>query len=238
MFTEHQLMVRHGSFRLPWRTLLLTLVAIGIYWLLGAAPEAWVFDRLAIAEGEWWRLITGHWVHSDGAHALWDVGALMLLGFLFERQMGNQLFSILLAASLAVDAWIWWGQPSLAYYCGLSGILNALMAVGLLRLWQEMRHPLILLTGLGFAAKVVIELTGGQMLLSATAWPGVPGAHAVGLICGMLYTWIQMLIGRREKQYEIIDYGCAAGTVCFGTGKRRGSRSRSDTDVSDVCRIR
>ncbi|WP_456406424.1 rhombosortase [Thiolapillus sp.] len=188
MFTEHREKVRHGGYWLPWRTLLLSLAAIGVYWVLGAAPDAWVFDRLAISQGEWWRLITGHWAHSDADHALWDIGALMLLGSLFERRLGNHLLWILLAASLAVDAWIWWGQPSLAYYCGLSGILNALMAAGLLRLWREMRHPLILITGLGFVAKVAIELSGGQMLLTATAWPGVPGAHAVGLVSGMLYT--------------------------------------------------
>jgi rhomboid family GlyGly-CTERM serine protease len=237
MFAEHQEKARHGGFGLPWRTLLLSLVAVGIYWLLGAAPDAWVFDRLAISQGEWWRLITGHWVHSDVDHALWDIGALMLLGFLFERRLGNHLLWALLAASLAVDAWIWWGQPLLAYYCGLSGILNALMAVGLIRLWQEMRHPLILLTGLGFVAKVAIELAGGQMLLTSTAWPGVPGAHAVGLGSGILYTWVQTLITRWEKQHESIDHGHAADTVRLGAGGRR-SCSGGDTGISGVCRVR
>jgi rhomboid family GlyGly-CTERM serine protease len=237
MFTEHQEKVRHGGFGLPWRTLLLSLVAVAAYLFRGAAPDAWVFDRLAIPQGEWWRLFTAHWVHSDVDHALWDIGALMLLGFLFERSLGHHLLTILLAASLAVDAWIWWGQPLLAYYCGLSGILNALMAVGLIRLWQEMRHPLILLTGLGFMAKVAMELAGGQMLLTATAWPGVPGAHAVGLGSGILYTWVQTLISRWKKQHEICDHGRDAGAVRPGAGGRR-SCSRSDTGVSGVCRVR
>ena len=65
----------HGGLLLPWRTLLLTTLALAGYLFLGAAPEAWVFDRTAIGQGEVWRLVTGHWVHSDFEHALWDIGA-------------------------------------------------------------------------------------------------------------------------------------------------------------------
>jgi len=77
----------HGGVTLPWRSFLLGAAAIAAYLILGAAPEAWVFDRVAIAQGEWWRLITGHWVHSDLAHAAWDIAALLLLGALFEARL-------------------------------------------------------------------------------------------------------------------------------------------------------
>lgn len=182
--------VRQGGFWLPWRTLLLSCMATVMYLLLGPAPEALVFDRVAIAQGEWWRLITGHWVHSDLDHAVWDIGAFALMGFLFERRLGNHLLPILLLGSLGVNAWVWWGDPSLGYYCGLSGILNTMMAVGLMQLWRDSRHPLVLITGLGFVAKIMVELLGGQIALTSTAWPEVPEVHAVGLLCGMLYTWV------------------------------------------------
>jgi len=77
---------RHGRITLPWRSLLLGADAVFAYLVLGAAPGAWVFDRVAIAQGEWWRLVTAHWVHSDPAHAGWDVAALLLLGALFEAR--------------------------------------------------------------------------------------------------------------------------------------------------------
>ncbi len=176
----------HGGYRLPWRSLLLASLAVAAYWLFGAAPDVWVFDRTAIAQGDWWRLFTGHWVHSSLAHAIWDIGALLVVGFLFEKQLGRQMFFVLFLGGLAVDAWIWWGETSLAYYCGLSGILNSLMAVGLVQLWREQRHALILLVGLGYVGKVCMELVDGQMLLTHTAWPGVPEVHAVGLVCGIL----------------------------------------------------
>lgn len=70
----------HGGITLPWRSILLGAGAVLAYLVLGAAPEDWVFDRVAITQGEWWRLVTGRWVHSDLAHAGWDITALLLLG--------------------------------------------------------------------------------------------------------------------------------------------------------------
>ena len=178
---------RHGSGMLPWRTLLLTGLALGLYLGFGAAPEAWVFDRMAIEQGEWWRLITGHWVHSDLEHAAWDIGALLLLGLLFESRLKGELIGVLALGTLGIDFWLWHAAPSISYYCGLSGILNGLLALGLWRLWQETRQPLIWLTGLGAVAKILWETALGGALLTTTAWPSLPEVHGVGIVCGLLF---------------------------------------------------
>jgi len=180
---------RHGGIMLPWRSILLSAGAVLAYLVLGAAPEAWVFDRAAIAQGEWWRLITGHWVHSGLAHAGWDITALLLLGILFEARLQWRLPVALLIGTVGVDAWLWWGDHTLYYYCGLSGILNSLLIVGLLQLWCDFRHPLVALTGVGAAVKILVEINSGQALLTQTAWPSVPTVHAAGFLCGLVLGW-------------------------------------------------
>jgi rhomboid family GlyGly-CTERM serine protease len=177
---------RHGSTTLPWRSMLMGVVAVLAYLLPGAAPEALVFDRVAIAQGEWWRLLTGHWVHSDPAHAGWDITALLLLGALFEPRLKWRLPLALLIGTVGVNAWLWWMDPALRYYCGLSGILNSLLIVGLLQLWRDCRAPLVLLTGVAAAAKILLELSLGQTLLTRTAWPAVPAVHAAGFLSGLV----------------------------------------------------
>jgi rhomboid family GlyGly-CTERM serine protease len=197
---------RHGSLALPWRTLLLTGLALVLFLSFGAAPEAWVFDRVATAQGEWWRLITGHWVHSDLEHATWDIGALLVLGLLFESRLKGQLFTVLALGSLGIDLWLWYALPSLNYYCGLSGILNGLLALGLLRLWQELRHPLIWMTGVGAILKIAWETAIGGALLTSTTWPSLPEVHGVGFLCGLLLALFYSVsqrsspAGRREIQ--------------------------------------
>jgi rhomboid family GlyGly-CTERM serine protease len=189
MSATFQTGARHGGSTLPWRCILLGAGAVAANLILGAAPEVWVFDRVAIAQGEWWRLATGHWVHSDLAHAGWDIAALLLLGALFEARLQWRLPLALLIGTIGVDAWLWWGDPTLHYYCGLSGILNSLLIVGLLQLWRDLRHPLVLFTGVGAVVKIIVEINAGQALLTQTAWPSVPTVHAAGFLCGLVLGW-------------------------------------------------
>ncbi len=186
---------RHGGITLPWRSILLGAGAALAYLVMGAAPGAWVFDRVAIAQGEWWRLFTGHWVHSDLAHAGWDITALLVFGVLFEVRLRWRLPLALLIGTVGVDAWLWWGDQTLYYYCGLSGILNSLLIVGLLQLWCDLRHPLVALTGMGAAVKILVEINSGQALLTQTAWPSVPTVHAVGFLCGLIYVLRIRMVG-------------------------------------------
>ena len=188
---------RHGSITLPWRCMLMGGVAVLAYLVLGAAPDALVFDRVAIAQGEWWRLLTGHWVHSDPAHVGWNITALLLLGALFERRLQWRLPLALLIGTVGVNAWLWWMDPALRYYCGLSGILNSLLIVGLLQLWRDCRDPLVLLTGVAAAAKILLEISLGQTLLTQTAWPGVPAVHAAGFLCGLVFVGGHWMVGNR-----------------------------------------
>jgi rhomboid family GlyGly-CTERM serine protease len=191
------LQVRHGGrSRLPWRSLLLAALAIGAWTVYGPAPEAWVYDRLTVGRGEWWRLLTAHWVHSDGSHLLWDVSALLLFGMLFEARLGWQLPLALLAGTIGVDTWLWWGASDLRYYCGLSGVLNAVLVLGLLELWREQRHPLLPMTLAGAALKILLEMQLGEALLTRTAWPSVPAAHAAGYVSG----WLLYLAGAGARK--------------------------------------
>ncbi len=195
----------HGGLSLPWCTLLLTTLALAGYLILGAAPEAWVFDRVAISQGEFWRLVTGHWVHSDLDHAVWDIGALAVMGALLEPRLQRELLLALAIGTLGVDLWLWWGDPALQYYCGLSGILNSLLAVGLVQLWRDLRHPLVWLTGLGAIGKIILEITGGQALLTQTAWPSVPEVHAVGFLCGLV---LAVVIAAIRDIFRKTDLAC------------------------------
>jgi rhomboid family GlyGly-CTERM serine protease len=172
---------------LPWLTGLAAAAAAGLWLLLGPVPEALVFDRAAIAGGEIWRLVTGHLVHSDGRHALWDIGALALIGCLMEEKGPRRLALAAGAGILAVDAGLWWGLPGLERYCGLSGMLNALFVVALADLWRRHRHPVFPLAALILGAKLLAEAVAGQSLVLDTEWPAVPLAHVAGCLGGLAF---------------------------------------------------
>ena len=172
---------------IPWRTLLISSLALGFYLALGPAPEGWVYDRVAVEQGEFWRLVTGHWVHSDPEHATWNIAALAVMGLLFERNLKGAVFGTLAVGMVGVDVWLWWGGTAPDLYCGLSGALNAMLIAGLAVLWRERRHPMIVLVAVACVAKVLVELTLGEALLTQTAWSSVPAAHVGGLLAGGMF---------------------------------------------------
>lgn len=175
-----------GSAELPWLTALLVAGAILLWWGFGPAPAALVFDRAAITQGQIWRLITGHMVHSDAGHALWDIAALAAIGWLLETQCRLRMLLVSLLGCMAVDVGIWWFMPTLDLYCGLSGVLNTLFVVMLADLWAAHRHPIFPLAGIALCIKLAYEIHAGQSLIVATAWPATPLAHLAGTLGGLL----------------------------------------------------
>ena len=52
-----------------------------------------------------------------------------------------------------------------------------------------------MLTGVGAAVKILMEINAGQALLIQTAWPSVPMVHAVGFLCGLVFIWGSRMVG-------------------------------------------
>ncbi|MES9965372.1 MAG: rhombosortase [Candidatus Sedimenticola sp. 20ELBAFRAG] len=176
----------HGRLTLPWRSLTLVGLALALYMMLGPAPELLVLDRSGIAAGEWWRLFTGHWVHSDSQHLLMDTAGLFILGLLFEKVSPWRFLILLTGSALSLDLLLWLNLPWIEAYCGLSGLLNAMLSAGMLLMWRKTGdwvYPLIWVIAAG---KILTELYLGQAIFSETLWPSVPEAHAYGLFTGAL----------------------------------------------------
>ncbi|MCI5143164.1 MAG: hypothetical protein D3909_15845, partial [Candidatus Electrothrix sp. ATG1] len=49
-----------GNVQQPWLTAILCIATLTLFLIYGEAPTTLVYDRTAIAQGEIWRLLTGH----------------------------------------------------------------------------------------------------------------------------------------------------------------------------------
>lgn len=91
------------------------------------------FDRSALADGEWWRVLSAHFVHLDAEHALLNGLGFVLMWALFARDYSPARWAaIYCVACLAVSAGLWWFNPEVAWYVGASGALHGVMAAGTL----------------------------------------------------------------------------------------------------------
>ena len=166
-------------------------LALAIYLAVGAEPATLMFDREAISEGELWRLLTGHLSHVDSSHLLLNVAGFLFLGILFERKASQALLLFVLSAT-AIDTWLWVLRPDVILYCGLSGIVWAVLAVGLLHAWWAGdRQPWVGAVAAAMLGKLSLELRGAGTVIDHADWPGLAGAHIVGLGAGLMFGVIE-----------------------------------------------
>jgi len=173
--------------RTPW----VTIALAGLVCVAAFEPLAQVlqFDRSALHRGELWRWGTAHLTHFDRSHLTWDLMVFILLSGVIERRDCIRLVVTILAAALAVSAAVWWGQPHLASYRGLSGIDSALFGclAGVLLCGHSRPGRLTGAFALAaFGVKCWAELqSGAPIFATAGHYETVPIAHLTGLIVGV-----------------------------------------------------
>lgn len=141
----------------------------------------------AVADGEWWRLITAAFLHLGLLHILFNMYALWLFGPIIEQMYGHVEYAVIyllcalggnvLTILAAPD------QPAL----GASGAIFGLF--GLAFVVSRRRHLL-----LGPQARAMLSRVGTLLVLNlfitfsvpGISWTGHVGGLAVGAVIGML----------------------------------------------------
>ena len=186
----------------PLRAWLLpaAIAVVALLLLLAGEPasEIFRFDRAAIAAGEVWRLLTGHFVHLGPSHALLNIAGLLLVWFLVGQELGNSTWLLVLGASIAaVDVGLWFFVPTLNWYVGLSGLLHGLLTAGVVAAFAERRLEAAIIV-LVVAGKILIEQTTGPLPGSESTSGGkvVVDAHLYGAIGGVLVAMLLIRVRR------------------------------------------
>ena len=184
------------SFFLPrkhyWATLLLAtcnLLAFGVMLSYGINPLFstpiilldWGANFYpAVVEGEWWRLLSGCFLHVNAIHLLGNLSALIFIGFVVEPLLGSFRFLTfyLMLCILASLASIYW-RPTLVSagasgaIFGLCGLLVVLLMTHIIG--PKSRRPLLLVT----LVFIAITLVSGLVISHIDN-----AAHVGGLLAG------------------------------------------------------
>ncbi|MEH6471629.1 MAG: rhomboid family intramembrane serine protease [Halopseudomonas sp.] len=195
--------------KLPWVTAATVAVALGFQLLPNTL--AWLcFDQQAIvADGQWWRLLSGHLVHSSGSHFFWDSLAFAVFASLAERWNRRALLQALLLALVLLNMLLLspWG---LEQYCGLSGLMCAAAVQALWAHYQQQPGLIRLLPTLMGIWKLFEEAQGSSALIASDSWPLYAPAHWVGIGAGLV---VLLIVWRRGMSDGINEQGCHIKTL-------------------------
>ena len=192
----HQGDVSHPRYRtmalwLPAAAVIAVAVFLALY---GDSGRDWLsYQRAAIAQGEIWRLLSGHLVHLGTSHLLLNLAGLLLVWYLVGSVFSwTQWLIVGMISIVGIDLGFWFLQPQLEWYVGLSGVLHGILVAGIVGAIRTGRLEILVLA-VAVTAKLVYEqiagplpgseqTTGGTVIIAAHAYGAFSGAISGGLL--------------------------------------------------------
>ncbi|MEP0357121.1 rhombosortase [Paraglaciecola sp.] len=168
----------------------LTVIALSI---LMALVEPFSSDWFAykfddIADGQWWRLLSGHFLHTNTYHLLLNILGAVLLWALhghYYRTAGYLGIILFLCISTSIGIYLY--APQLKWYVGFSGVLHGLFVVGAyLDIKHHFKTGWVMLAGI--TAKVLNEQlygASGEVAKLIDANVAID-AHLFGSLAGLI----------------------------------------------------
>ncbi|CAH7142764.1 membrane protein [Vibrio chagasii] len=160
--------------------------------------QAWVaWDKSAIVDGQWWRILTGNFSHTNYSHLLMNLAGLWIISYLFQptrKQLISALAMISLITGLALLL------SSIQIYVGLSGTLHGLFGFFALREALNGRKSSWLLVS-GLVAKIAWEQfvgpssTTGELINARVAIE----AHLAGALAGGFLAIISLVMSKKTN---------------------------------------
>jgi membrane associated rhomboid family serine protease len=172
----------------------------------GPLFNKWVLFGPAVANGDWWRLITSTFLHASILHIAFNMYFLWFVGSAVEQALGRGRFLLIyLVSGLAGSAGALVYTPN-SPTVGASGAIFGILGAALV---LERQRNYVL--GGSALALVVINL------VLSFAISGISiGGHIGGLIGGVLCTLVLSKFGRGHAAYSRVGLWGIAGVLGVG----------------------
>src|ERR1700754_5152691 len=198
----------------PVATYILIAVNVAVYFGARSSAKAY-FDlsltSQAVADGDWWKLITNGFMHDPGNifHLLLNMYALFWLGRMIEPALGHARFlGIYFASLLCGSLGVILVEPN-TLAVGASGAIFGLFGAAIVMA----RNRNINLMQSGLVPVLVLNLVITFFPGSNIAW----GAHIGGLIGGVLTAFVLEELAKRGRSSAVpgVIFCAVVGVLAF-----------------------
>jgi len=165
----------------------------------------------AVAAGEWWRIVTGGFLHASILHILFNMYFIYVLGGMLEPVMGKLRFAVLYFVSLLGGSFGALLLSPDSPTVGASGAAFGLLGAAFLAMRARGIDPMQ--SGLGLTLVLNLGIT---FLI-----PGISiGGHLGGLIAGGVAGWLLFELADRRRSLRA---PALAGAAALGAAAAVGS---------------
>lgn len=172
------------------------------------------YDRSAIIAGEYWRVLTCHFVHAGWEHMLLNMlGALLILFLFVQLYAPFAWLTGIFCSMIGISTSLLLIHPTLEWYMGLSGILHGLLMMGIIG--EIKKGNWFYYFGLAaIVGKLAMEYFSGPSDITSRFIDIsiITSAHLSGAITGGL---IACFVAFRQKQTGGLAAAPAAQPACL-----------------------
>lgn len=192
----------HGFFREWWFSvcIMLTVCVTASFSPQTVHQLALVHDR--VSDGEIWRILTSQLVHLNINHTMMNLVGYLIISVSFRVEITPKREAIgLLICMLGVGLGIYWFNPEIAWYVGLSGAIWGMLTHYLIIGWR--RAPMLSLLFGGYMVvktayeqvyndpdSVTSQMIGGSVAVDS---------HLYGIITGMAIGLLTLLWRHQQR---------------------------------------
>lgn len=180
---------------------LISLVCAVLQTEPAATWSAW--HQVDILQGQWWRIVTGNFTHTNLAHLVMNLAGLWVICYLFRPRPFDLILALFLC-SLGVGLLNL--TTTMQGYVGLSGVLHGLFGYFALREYLPSKSHLPRrkssgLLVLGLLAKIAWEQSMGapESTSALIEAPVAIDAHLFGAGTGLLLALVMHLLTQQNK---------------------------------------
>ena len=110
---------------------LISALALLCFFYAEQTNQVFIYQYSLIQQGQIWRLITGHILHTNGYHLTLNLAVLwMLWGIHGHYYSFNKILVLFLISGITCSAGLFYFSPTITQYVGLSGVLHGLFVFG------------------------------------------------------------------------------------------------------------
>jgi rhomboid family GlyGly-CTERM serine protease len=168
----------------------------------------WRYEAPLVANGHWYRMLTGHFVHLGINHLVLNLAGILLFFYLFIKTISALEITITvlvyaLGISLALHL-----SGDVYWYVGFSGVLYGLFVYGVIRdpmATVASRWLMVLL----IIAKVLYDvlLGGDPTLAEFTGGSVIAQAHLYGIVIALVHSALRWLYIVKTNHINSSDKG-------------------------------
>jgi membrane associated rhomboid family serine protease len=185
--------------RVTWALLIANVLVFGLQSIsAGQVVNDFAVSAQHIYVGEWWRLITGAFLHSGVFHIAFNMWALYVIGPELERRLGSVRFAMLyLLSAIGGSVAIYlFGNVAVGASGAIYGLFGALFVVA---------------KRLGYDARGVLWLIGINIVMTfvlpGISWQGHLGGLVTGTLVAVAFAYAP------AKNRTAVQFGAAAAVL-------------------------